>query len=239
MKTNSPSAHLRPQRHRLTPVSLTTIERPRWVHFTLFGFVLIELLEIELFSSGFFHHLWDGIVVSMYAYAALRISRSYKIFAGMMLLEGIPWVMGVLEFQLTAFNLQSVFWAMSHGLLAFVLTRSIFTFKKISAVEIVDVVSLYIVAGIAFANIYALILSVYPGALSHSTVPPGERLPFNLVLYYSFITQLTVGYGDIAPTHRLTRSLSIIQALFGVLYVAILISWHVALYSASHLKREG
>lgn len=78
----------------------------------------------------------------------------------------------------------------------------------------------------------------HPGALTHASVPAGERPPYGLVLYYSFISQLTVGYGDMAPAHRLTRAVSILQALFGVMYIAILISWFVSLLAASHLNRK-
>jgi hypothetical protein len=46
-------------------------------------------------------------------------------------------------------------------------------------------------------------------------------------LYFSTITQTTVGYGDILPASDLARSLAGFEALSGQLYVAILVAWLV------------
>jgi hypothetical protein len=204
----------------------------------LFACVLIEVLELELFAEGFLHHAWDGFVVLVYAYAAGQISRKPSIMAGAFFLGGVPWTMDLLGLQWTAADVEALFWALTHVVLALVLAWWIFTVERISPVEIVDAVSLYIIVGLAFANLYGMVLWYYPGALAHAAVLPGDRPSYGLVLYYSFITQLTVGYGDMAPTHRLTRTISILQALFGIMYVAILISWFVALHSADHFNRR-
>ena len=49
------------------------------------------------------------------------------------------------------------------------------------------------------------------------------------LLYLSFVTLTTLGYGDISPKVTLTRSLATIEALTGQLYVAILVARLVAL----------
>jgi hypothetical protein len=46
-------------------------------------------------------------------------------------------------------------------------------------------------------------------------------------LYYSAITQTTVGYGDIVPVSEFARSLASMEALTGQLYLAILVGWLV------------
>lgn len=50
--------------------------------------------------------------------------------------------------------------------------------------------------------------------------------------YFSFITLSTVGYGDITPVSRIARWLAALEAMTGLLYVAVLISRLVALYSS-------
>ncbi|MCD8534917.1 MAG: potassium channel family protein [Verrucomicrobia bacterium] len=210
----------------------------RWMHFLLFVCVLVEVLELELLDSGPLHHLWDAIILMTYAYAASRISGRSGMLVVMLFLCGVPWTMDLLNVHWDGADIESVFWGMSHTALSFVLARSIFTVGKVSSVEIMDAVALYIIVGLAFANLYSIILWHHPGALTHASVPAGERPPYGLVLYYSFISQLTVGYGDMAPAHRLTRAVSILQALFGVMYIAILISWFVSLLAASHLNRK-
>lgn len=44
------------------------------------------------------------------------------------------------------------------------------------------------------------------------------------LIYYSFITLCTVGYGDAYPVHPVVRSLAVAEALVGQLYLAILIA---------------
>ena len=48
------------------------------------------------------------------------------------------------------------------------------------------------------------------------------RQPMHLV-YYSFITLTTAGYGDVYPVHPAARSLAMTEALVGQLYLAIMI----------------
>ena len=49
-----------------------------------------------------------------------------------------------------------------------------------------------------------------------------SRQPRNLI-YFSFVTLTTVGYGDVHPVHAAARSLAVAEALVGQLYLAILI----------------
>ena len=49
--------------------------------------------------------------------------------------------------------------------------------------------------------------------------------------YFSFVTLSTVGYGDITPVSRIARMLAAMEAMTGLLYVAVLIARLVSLYS--------
>ena len=44
------------------------------------------------------------------------------------------------------------------------------------------------------------------------------------LIYYSFITLTTAGYGDVYPVHPAARSLAVTEALVGQLYIAIMIA---------------
>ena len=54
--------------------------------------------------------------------------------------------------------------------------------------------------------------------------------------YFSFITLSTVGYGDITPVSRLARWLAAMEAMTGLLYVAVLIARLVSLYRSGKEK---
>jgi hypothetical protein len=86
---------------------------------------------------------------------------------------------------------------------------------------------IYWMIGIGFAETYALMAHFYPGAIAGSTDDP--LVP---MLYFSFMTLTTTGYGDFAPVIALSRSLASLEAFIGVFYPAIVISKLVSLYEA-------
>ncbi|MFZ4387402.1 MAG: potassium channel family protein, partial [Chthoniobacterales bacterium] len=48
--------------------------------------------------------------------------------------------------------------------------------------------------------------------------------------YFSFVTQTTLGYGDIIPIGHLARSLAISQAIIGQFYVAVVLTYILNLW---------
>jgi len=52
-------------------------------------------------------------------------------------------------------------------------------------------------------------------------------------MYFSFVTLATLGYGDIVPRSDVARSLAIIEAVAGQLYLAAMVARLVSLYVAS------
>jgi hypothetical protein len=51
-------------------------------------------------------------------------------------------------------------------------------------------------------------------------------------IYYSFVTMSTLGYGDITPISNSARSLSLLEAVVGQLYIAVLIARLVGMHIA-------
>lgn len=51
-------------------------------------------------------------------------------------------------------------------------------------------------------------------------------------IYFAFVSGLTIGYGDLAPTHLLTRALSVGIGVCGVLFTALLAAVAVKALSA-------
>jgi hypothetical protein len=51
-----------------------------------------------------------------------------------------------------------------------------------------------------------------------------EKLPFGEALYFSFITGLTIGYGDIVMKTSLGRFIAILIGFIGVLFTGLVIA---------------
>ena len=91
----------------------------------------------------------------------------------------------------------------------------------------------YLMLGILWAQAYMLLAQVTPDTFrfplsEHSESHMGG---FN-AFYFSFSTLTTVGFGDITPMSKIARTLAVMEAVTGTLYLAILISRLVGRYSS-------
>jgi hypothetical protein len=83
----------------------------------------------------------------------------------------------------------------------------------------------YLLIGYTWTFAYQLVVQRAPGAIRFEAgmADTPSRQP-NHLIYFSFITLTTVGYGDVRPVHPAVRSLAVAEALVGQLYIAILIA---------------
>jgi len=83
----------------------------------------------------------------------------------------------------------------------------------------------YLLIGMTWTYAYQLCEQKMPDAI-HFEEPASRGGPrqANELMYFSFVTLTTVGYGDVRPVHPAVRSLATAEALVGQLYLAILIS---------------
>jgi Ion channel len=119
------------------------------------------------------------------------------------------------------------------GMLAFVLRERTLTLDSIFA----TIAAYLLVAGL-FAQIYMCLLTWNPASFS-LPVEVASR-PVHLLqadmTYFSLVTLATVGYGDILPATSTARMLSMIQAVTGQFYVAVVVAIFVGMYSR---QRQG
>ena len=100
----------------------------------------------------------------------------------------------------------------------------------VTAELILGAVNVYLMIGVGFAFVYGLIEHFQPGAftgLEELVNTPDRMLQ---LLYFSFITMSTLGYGDISPLTPHGMTASYVQAIFGQMYLAILVARLVSLY---------
>jgi voltage-gated potassium channel len=81
-------------------------------------------------------------------------------------------------------------------------------------------VCIYVLIGMLFVFLYGVIATVSSGDF-FAQGTDGTR---SLRLYFSFVTLATLGYGDYTPAHELGRTLAIVEALFGQLYLVTVIA---------------
>lgn len=107
---------------------------------------------------------------------------------------------------------------------------------EISLDRIFAAIVAYMLAGLGFAAGYQAIVALAPEsfALPAATGGAGEELVEVQLIYFSFVTLATLGYGDITPRLPLTQMLAVVEAVVGQFYVAVVIAWLVSAYAARH-----
>jgi hypothetical protein len=107
--------------------------------------------------------------------------------------------------------------------------------KVVTADTLYGAACIYLLIGITWALLYAILTWLQPGTLSYAKLsqPTDVVGGWSSNVYFSFMTLATVGYGDIIPASQLARSVVILEVISGVFYVALLVGRLVDLYKPS------
>jgi voltage-gated potassium channel len=94
-------------------------------------------------------------------------------------------------------------------------------------------VSLYLLLGMLWFSLYNLLEAIHPGSFAQASAPT-SALPRGTMIYLSLATLTTLGYGDIVPVTPIARMVAALEAVAGVLYIAITVARLVAGYRSSN-----
>jgi hypothetical protein len=113
--------------------------------------------------------------------------------------------------------------------MGFVVTRAVFAPGRVTFHRIIGAVLLYLNIGITFMALFSFVALMVPNAFSGLGPPQDDLGVASKMIYFSFVTLTSVGYGDISPLHPFARSLANIEAIIGQLYPATLLARLVTL----------
>ena len=99
--------------------------------------------------------------------------------------------------------------------------------RKVYSSTLLCAINSYLLIGLTL-SILAMTLDLFnPG--SFAQLDPMKE-GFAAFIYYGFVTLSTLGYGDITPTTEAARSLSLFTALFGQLYLVMIMALIIGKY---------
>ena len=212
------STNFEQQGHRtlLATLMLIILANPFFLHFgrlrwllTLF-FMLTLLAAVRIVVRRARHYQFALIlgVVALVFQLGVFVDRAWWI-------EAIRYIATMLF----------LFWV-SGFLLRDIILRS----HEASGDLIFGAINIYLMVGLAFAFVYGLTEHLLPGSftgLEEQLAAPGYIGHF---VYFSFITLTTLGYGDITPLTPIGTTVSYVEAIFGQMYIAILVARLVGIY---------
>jgi Ion channel len=113
--------------------------------------------------------------------------------------------------------------------LSWVVAHAVYAPGRITFRRLQGAVVLYLNLGTIFASAYHLIWDLSPGAFTNVGTPGRGPSEIALMLYFSFTTLTSTGFGDILPVNPFARSLANLEAVCGQLYLATTVARLVTL----------
>ena len=203
--------------------------------FLLFVFLLATLIlfpyaEAGHFGSYAFRIIGSfAIVVSVYA---AKIHRSMLVFAIVLAIPALFERIVLPKIKMGSFSLFNMVLTLVFDLVIVVLIfRHVLAAGQPTSETIFGALCLYLLVGFSFASVYGLIATFQPNAFYLDPRTNLHTAPdrFDLI-YYSFSTMTSLGAAGITPVSSQARSFSILEAILGVLYLAVLITGLIGAY---------
>jgi hypothetical protein len=112
--------------------------------------------------------------------------------------------------------------------LASVVAGAVFASGRVTHHRIIGAILVYLSIAVIFTALYTIIGLIVPNAFSGMSFEDNPALA-SKVIYFSFVTLTSTGYGDIYPLHPVARSLCNLETIIGQLYPATLLARLVSL----------
>lgn len=129
--------------------------------------------------------------------------------------------------------------ALYFGLLVHSFSLQILKSPRITIDVIFATLCLYIIIGMFWAALYALLYEIDPGAYSGSLLENGaDSSLLTTFIYFSMVTLTTLGYGDITPQTPGAGALCQAQAIIGQFYITVVVAWLVGNFVTDKKQKE-
>ena len=137
----------------------------------------------------------------------------------------------------TVLLIKDVFNAAFCAYIVVAILSEIFRKKTITLNMIYGSICVYLLIGLAWAYVYAVLENIHPGSFSfplhyfqaHPSLSESQSQS-SLLFYYSYVTLSTLGYGDITPVTHPAQSIAVLEAITGQFYLAVLVARLVGIH---------
>ena len=203
--------------------------------FVLFVFLLATLIlfpyaEASRFGSYAFRVMGSfTVVVSVYA---AKIHRSLLIFAVVLAIPALFQRMVLPKIGASSFSIFNIVLGFVFDVVIVVLIfRHVLAAEQPTSETIFGALCLYLLVGFTFASVYGILATFQPNAFYLDPLTNLHKVPDRFdFIYYSFATMTSLGAAGITPVSSQARSFSILEAILGVLYLAVLITGLIGAY---------
>jgi hypothetical protein len=160
---------------------------------------------------------------------AVKSKRSHVIIASFLALPLIISTWSFYFVELTSISLLTrIFGALFLGYAVINILRIVVQSEEVTKETIYAAIVAYMLMALMWAFLYMILELLAPGSFSFPE--RGFRAETMRFKYFSFVTITTLGYGDIAPLTNKASALVMLEALFGQIYLVVLVAWLVGMH---------
>ena len=120
-------------------------------------------------------------------------------------------------------------WLLAGVTLIIVVARAVFAPGPVNFHRVIGAILLYLSVGLVFVALFCFVAVFEPNAFTGIGPLHDNLAVAGNLIYFSFVTLTSVGYGDIVPLHPYARGLSNVKAVIGQLYPATFLARLVTL----------
>jgi hypothetical protein len=220
---------------------MTSIKNP---YFFLLGGLLVALLVAPVTAERF-PGIAGLILTGTLLIAILSLAASKRMYMAAWSLVAAKIVLDVVGYVEPSAGIHI---AETVVMFAFFVLATAFSFKRVLEGDLVDMnriaggISIYMLIGLIWASLYFFLSLVDPQAFNGVSDFRTDdvqllRNTYMDLLYYSYVTLSTLGYGEITPASRAAQSFAYLEAICGVMYIAVLVSALVGSYGSKRVAQ--
>lgn len=199
-------------------------------------FTLAALFAVELLvGTGPVQRLAFALAAFSMIFATVRAVSDHPVLNRIAYSAGALALMANVAHALTAHGVLAVAWnacvAVFLGIATYLVLRDVFRTGAVTADTIRGAVCVYLLFGTCCAFLFGTIAAADPNAFVVVGAPAGSMRPTaEPMVYFSFVTLSTLGYGDVLPVSEPARLIAWMEAVFGQLYLAVVVARLVGLH---------
>ena len=195
--------------------------------FMLAGLILLwstaPIMSLATGAADIILYLVLGAALCLGAWSLAREARFFVPAATLIVIAVICAIIALFTGSALAKYLtlifQIVFWAMSGWFVG----RHVLATGPVDTNRIAGAICIYLIAATLWALLFSLLNQINPDSFHGLGDVPFED-QFAELMYFSTVTLTTLGYGDVTPASPYARWLAQVEAVFGQLYIAILVA---------------
>lgn len=197
-----------------------------------FSYLLTSLLSVLLLSaiSEQLLHLEQsyivGALVVFLSISVLGVSKNKVVSKGKLYILCAIFLIALISAWMDSLNLDILQLVLILAFLLYTLksaARQVLFSGEITGNNIVGSICLFLLFGLIWSFIYLINLQIFPDSFNGIEPAPWDE-QLGGVIYYSFITLTTIGYGEITPALPIPRFFAYLEAIVGQFYMAVLVA---------------